>query len=164
MRAGWRAEAPSGAWRVRELRATGLLRVVNTSKGTVVGDRVRVAASPAARVRGLLGTGALEPGAGLVLVPCRWVHTFGMAFPIDLVYLERDGRVDLVRDAVPPGRLAPRVGRAACVLELPAGAAAAARVEAGDRLCWRSGEGPAGPAHAGRAPSLAEHEGQVGQG
>ena len=44
-----------------------------------------------ARRRGLLGRDALE--GALVLRPCRWVHTIGMHFPIDVAYLDADGTV-----------------------------------------------------------------------
>lgn len=68
--------------------------------------RCRVARKFLARLRGMLG---VCPGAwgceGLLLVPCGSIHTFGMAFPIDVAFLDRAG---VVRDAargVPPGRL-----------------------------------------------------------
>ena len=56
----------------------------------------------------LLGLAFLrEPPAGYaLLIPCcRSVHTFGMRFALDLAWLDRDGRVMRIVDAVPPGRL-----------------------------------------------------------
>ena len=50
-----------------------------------------LAESRADRRRGLLGRDDLE--GALVLRPCRWVHTLGMRFPIDVAYLDRDGVV-----------------------------------------------------------------------
>jgi uncharacterized membrane protein (UPF0127 family) len=44
-----------------------------------------------ARSRGLLGRDGLE--GALVLQPCKWVHTIGMRFPIDVAYLDGDGVV-----------------------------------------------------------------------
>ena len=58
----------------------------------------------------------LEPG--LLIPRCASVHTFGMRFPLDLVFLDRDGRPFSFRRAVPPRRLA-FDRRAAAVLELP---------------------------------------------
>jgi len=46
-----------------------------------------VADRPATRNKGLLGRNSLASGEGLWIVPCEAIHTFGMRFPIDLVYL-----------------------------------------------------------------------------
>ena len=76
----------------RDPSATDVVRSVNVTKGTVVAERV-VWATGAAKRRGLLGTTHLDAGAGMYLVPCQWVHTFGMRYPIDVAFLSRDGRV-----------------------------------------------------------------------
>ena len=57
--------------------------------------------------------------AGLLLPGCRSVHTFGMRFPLDLVFLDFELRELSLRRAVPPGRVAFE-WRAQAVLELPA--------------------------------------------
>lgn len=75
-----------------------------------------------ARRRGLRGR-ATASGA-LVLRRCRSVHTVGMRFPIDVVWLDRRGRVLRVRRVV-PGRVTRPVLRARVVVEGPAGSAAA---------------------------------------
>jgi uncharacterized membrane protein (UPF0127 family) len=110
------------------------VRIVNVSRGSVLGDRVRVADTWAGRLRGLLGRPALAPGEGLIIAPCRVVHTFGMRYPIDVVYVARDGQVVLVHDGMQPGRRGRWVRAAAWVLELPAGTARATGVAVGDRL------------------------------
>lgn len=84
---------------------------------------VLVAASTPARLRGLLARPRLAPGQALLLKPCNMVHTLGMRYPIDVVFLARDGRVLDVASAVAPWRM--RVHwRAHCVLELAGGEAA----------------------------------------
>ena len=45
------------------------------------------------------------PGHALLLPRCRSVHTFGMRFALDLIWLDRDGRVLRVDEAVPPWRV-----------------------------------------------------------
>jgi uncharacterized membrane protein (UPF0127 family) len=75
-----------------------------------------------ARLLGLAGLRAPPPGAGLLLPHTKAVHTFGMRFALDLVWLERGGRVVRVDAAVAPRRLA-ACRRAGAVLELPAGGA-----------------------------------------
>jgi uncharacterized membrane protein (UPF0127 family) len=81
---------------------------------------VHEAASLRARLLGLalLPRGAVPPGHALLIPDCRSVHTFGMRFPIDLVFLDERGRALRVERAVKPRRM--RVCRAAfAVLERP---------------------------------------------
>jgi uncharacterized membrane protein (UPF0127 family) len=61
-------------------------------------------------------------GWGLLFPRCRSVHTFGMRFPIDVVFLDRHGRPIDIRHAVRPGRLIAN-RHAAAVIEMRAGAA-----------------------------------------
>src|ERR1044072_4619446 len=89
------------------------------------GLRPRVAVGPRARLLGLAFLDAGEVGDGLVTPRCASVHTFGMRFPLDLVFLGRRGgeedrpTVVGVRSGVPPRRLVWCRG-AVAVLELPA--------------------------------------------
>ncbi len=89
---------------------------------TILGLVVPVATGPRARLLGLAHLNRNEVGTGL-LIP-RWssVHTFGMRFALDLVFLDGDGRPLAFRRAVPPRRLAGEP-RAAAVIELPTAAA-----------------------------------------
>jgi uncharacterized protein len=79
-----------------------------------------VARSAAARRRGLAGAQAPPPGVALQLVPCRSVHTAGMRFALDLVWLDRDGHVVRVDRAVSPWRMRTCL-RARSVVETRAG-------------------------------------------
>lgn len=109
------------------------LKVSNLTRQTVLADRVEVADHGAKRRKGLLGRTGLGPGEGLWIVPCESVHTFGMKFPIDLVYIDRKYRVRKVRSAVPPWRMSACLS-AHSILELAAGGAGAARTVKGDQL------------------------------
>jgi len=101
--------------------ALDIVRSVNVTRGTVIADRV-VWATGAAKRRGLLGRTHLDMHEGMYLVPCQWIHMFGMRFSIDAAFLARDGRVLAVHHALPPNRLSKLVLRAEGVLELAAGA------------------------------------------
>jgi uncharacterized membrane protein (UPF0127 family) len=81
----------------------------------------------------LLGRSGLAAGHGLWIVPCEAVHTFGMRFAIDLVYLDRKMRVKKVRSNVPPWRLSACLS-AHSVLELAPGTVVKTGVRAGDVL------------------------------
>jgi uncharacterized protein len=82
-----------------------------------------VALSRRARLLGLALLDRRAAGAGLLLPGCRSVHTFGMRFPLDVVFLDRSLRSVSVRRAVPSRRVAFELG-AQAVLELPAGESA----------------------------------------
>jgi uncharacterized membrane protein (UPF0127 family) len=85
--------------------------------------RVPIAATRASRLLGLAHLGRDAAGPGLLIPRCRCVHTFGMRFRLDLVFLDEAARPISVRRHVPPRRLAVE-RRARAVLELPAGEAA----------------------------------------
>ena|SRR5829696_8797227 len=78
------------------------------------------AATPLARLRGLAGLRAIDTRMGLELPRCRSVHTLGMRFPLDLIWLDGDGAVVRVDRAVRPGRLR-FCRKARSVIEVAAG-------------------------------------------
>ena len=117
---------------LHQLRDGARLRVVNATSGHVLAEAADVAASSWRRMRGLLGRPALSPGQGLLIRPCQGVHTLGMAYPIDVVHLDREVVVRKVLHGLKPWRIGPLVWRASLVLELPAGAAD--ETSEGDRL------------------------------
>jgi len=109
------------------------LRVLNLTRNTVLATRLEVADSAPKRSKGLLGRTGLDAGGGLWIVPCESVHTFGMQFPIDLVYLDRKLRIKKLRRAVGPWRISACL-TAHSILELPAGTIVATKTEKGDTL------------------------------
>jgi uncharacterized membrane protein (UPF0127 family) len=86
-----------------------------------------------ARLRGLLGR-TLQENGGLLLTPCSAIHTIGMRYAIDAVYLDRDGRVLRIEESLHPGRVLPHQQGARHVLELPDGCAKRRAITAGDIL------------------------------
>jgi hypothetical protein len=112
-------------------------RVVNETRGKVLGTRVGLADRFWTRLRGLLGKKALEPGEGLILVPCRGVHMYGMTYPIDVAFADRTGEiVALYRELAPGARTKVHSG-ARVAVELPPGTLAETGTRIGDRLAWR---------------------------
>ncbi|MFW7342790.1 DUF192 domain-containing protein [Pollutimonas sp. H1-120] len=83
-----------------------------------------VAATFRQRLLGLHAYPGLPWHAGLCIIPCNAVHTFGLRYAIDVVFLNRHGRVIQCMKDLPPWRAAICL-RAACVVELPAGYCAA---------------------------------------
>jgi len=109
------------------------LRVQNRSRGTMLADRAEIADTSKTRKTGLLKHDRLERGEGLWITPCEGVHTAGMKFPIDVLFLNKKRKVVKIRAAMPRWRLALCV-RAHSVLELPSGTAAATETARGDQL------------------------------
>lgn len=88
------------------------------------------------RLRGLLGLGHddFRNGSGLWIVPCHGVHTLGMGFPIDVLYLDRGLKVVGIQPDVRPWRFTRVLMQAASVLELPCGTAAETNTIVGDTI------------------------------
>ena len=113
-----------------------ILRARNLTRGTVIAERVEVAETSEARTRGLLGRDGLAAGTGLWIVPCEWVHMFGMKFAIDIVVIDKDDVVVGVQEGLKPGWIARPFWGAHSTLELPVGAVRASGTAKGDRIAW----------------------------
>jgi uncharacterized membrane protein (UPF0127 family) len=110
------------------------VRVVNATRGTVLGERVRVADTGLSRIVGLLGERELPQGDGLLIVPSQGVHTWGMLFPIDIVVLDRGWNVLALRRRMRAFRMTRLFWKAAAVLELPPGMLDSTATAIGDTL------------------------------
>jgi uncharacterized membrane protein (UPF0127 family) len=106
---------------------------LRTEEGRVVCERCELATTPVKRARGLLGRRDLPSGEGILLRPAGSIHTAFMQFPIDAVFLARDGRVLKLAPELRPWRMAAQHG-AHAVLELPAGEVARRGLRVGDTV------------------------------
>ena len=111
-----------------------IVRVYNTTRNSCLGEQVGMADSSLRRLVGLLGKRSLAPGRGLFIVPSQAIHTVGMAFPIDVVFVDKSYSVLGVREAVRPFRVTRVFWKALGVLELPVGTIRESRTEVGDQL------------------------------
>jgi uncharacterized membrane protein (UPF0127 family) len=109
---------------------------LTTADGRMLAE-VELAETARTRARGLLGRSSLPPGQALWLAPCRSIHTIGMRFPIDVVYLDRQWRVVAIRERVVPFRVTWGGWRSRGVLELAAGEVARLRITNGQQLVLR---------------------------
>jgi uncharacterized membrane protein (UPF0127 family) len=96
---------------------------------------VREADTAWTRMMGLLGRASLPEDEGLLLAPAWSIHTWGMRFPIDVVFIDREERVLRIVEVIRPWRLVSH-WRAHAVVELAAGRARALGLRAGRRLEW----------------------------
>ena len=105
----------------------------NARHQRVVAHRIESAFDRKTRNQGLLGRSSLSPDSALILAPCNSIHTFFMKFPIDVVFVDRDGTILRARSAVRPWRLQAAF-RAFAVVELAEGVLQRSDTRAGDQL------------------------------
>ena len=108
------------------------LRVTNQS-GRILADRADIADTSAKRRTGLLKHTGLAKGEGLWIVPTEGVHTFGMKFAIDVVFLNKAKKILKIRPNMVQRRMSISL-LAHSVLELPAGTLEATGTAKGDQL------------------------------
>jgi uncharacterized protein len=113
-----------------------LLYVYNKTRETFVATEATVADSYLRRLVGLLGKTRrwAQLGRGLWIVPSRGVHTIGMMFPIDLIFLSKEKEVVWVEEHVRPFRISAVSLKASSVLELPPHTIYRSGTKVGDRL------------------------------
>jgi uncharacterized membrane protein (UPF0127 family) len=108
--------------------------VYNQTRECFLGLRVSPADTIFARLKGLIGRVRLSFDEGLWVVPSRGVHTVGVLFPVDLIYLDGGHRVIHVVEHFPTFRIAPLKTQAASVLELPPHTIYSSQTQLGDQL------------------------------
>ena len=110
------------------------LCVFNTTRQSFLGLRVRRADTLFGRLGGLLGKMRLAYDEGMWIVPSQGVHTIGLMFPTDIVYLDADLTVIHMIEHVPPFRITPIKMKAQTVLELGIRSIHSSRTQIGDKL------------------------------
>jgi uncharacterized protein len=110
--------------------------IANETKGTTVARDAHKAANFLARGRGLMMAPPLPQGGGLVLDPCGSIHMFFMRYPLDILFLNREGVVVFMYKGIKPWRVGRIVRGAKMAVELPEGAIDASRTAVGDRISF----------------------------
>jgi len=108
------------------------MKAVLNNSGRVLVGNLTVADSIFSRMKGLLGKDKLSTGDGLWIKPCKGVHTFGMKFAIDVIFLNRNQRVIAIKNDLKPNRITAIYFGALTVLELPADTARELQLSIGD--------------------------------
>jgi uncharacterized membrane protein (UPF0127 family) len=112
------------------------LLLVNERTGHLVASAVEIASTRSARRKGLLGRDRIELAEALVLAPCCAVHTAFMRMPIDVAFVDREGRVVRLVREMRPWNAAMSL-RAHAAIEFAAGSLRSHDLKIGDRLCVR---------------------------
>lgn len=103
--------------------------------GQNTGIKVFVTETAHERMRGLLGRDHMPPDQALLLKRCRSIHTFGMGFAIDVLFLDRHARIAAIHHDVPKRRMLLNL-RAIQTLEMSSGAARLHGLSVGDSLAF----------------------------
>ena len=111
--------------------------LVNARTDRTLATTVEIAGTSRTRRRGLLGRDSLDPSTALVIAPCSSIHTFFMRFVIDVVFVDRDGRVLKIVHDLRPWRMAASL-RAYAVIEMAGGSLRRRDVTIGDPLRLRA--------------------------
>ncbi|MGI5879201.1 MAG: DUF192 domain-containing protein [Syntrophomonadaceae bacterium] len=88
------------------------------------------------RLKGLLGKKNMGNWGALILVPCDMVHTIGMRFNIDIIFIDRGGEVLKIIKNLKPNRIAPRVPAGWAVIEMTGGMADISGIKPYQVLKW----------------------------
>jgi uncharacterized membrane protein (UPF0127 family) len=110
------------------------LIVQNLTKNATLATNAVEAQNFNERRIGLLNTPELPAGGGMWINPCQSIHTHGMQYAIDVVFLDQLGQVTQVHPKVRPGHHGIRSFNAASVLELPVGTIGSTETAVGDQL------------------------------
>lgn len=117
------------------------MKAVNMTRLRLLGDGVETARTPLERTRGLLGTATLPRGGGIWIVPCRSIHSFGMRYEFDALFIDREGRVVGMHPRFRRNRISRIFWNARGVLELPAGTIDRTATRVGDEVVFQSAAG-----------------------
>lgn len=110
------------------------LCVYNQTRESFLSLSIKTADTHLARLRGLLGRMQLRSDEGIWIVPSQGVHTIGVLFPIDVIYLDKENRVIHLVESLGTFRISPLRREAASVLEMKARTIYSSHTQVGDRL------------------------------
>jgi uncharacterized protein len=108
--------------------------VYNATRECFLSLNVKAADTVWSRLRGFIGRFRLRSDEGIWVVPSRGVHTLGLFFPLDLIYLDENHRVIHLVEYFPSFRIGPLKTQAESVLELPTHTIYPSHTQVGDQL------------------------------
>jgi hypothetical protein len=110
--------------------------ITNETKTTTIATAAQKASNFLTRGRGLMMAPPLPEGGGLVLDPCGSIHMFFMRYPLDILFLNKEGTVLFLYKGIKPWRVGRIVRGSKMAIELPEGTIDATKTEIGDRIAF----------------------------
>lgn len=95
------------------------MKVINISRNSVLADNAQFADTFLKRLIGLLNRKALNKGEALILTPSNCIHSLFMRFTIDVIFLDKTGKVTALLPSFKPFRLSPIYFNSRSTIELP---------------------------------------------
>src|SRR5579863_4738225 len=114
--------------------------VFNRTRESFLSLNITLADTHASRLKGLVGKLRLKGDEGIWVVPSKGVHTIGVLFAIDLIYLDGQDRVIHLEESFGTFRIGPVRANCASVLELPTHTIYSSQTQVGDQLLISSPE------------------------
>src|SRR5712691_3486932 len=108
--------------------------VYNKTRESFLSMGVKVADTFLASLKGLLGKRKLKNDEGIWVIPSQGIHTIGVLFPIDVIYLDADRKVIHLVEHLSPFRIGPIKTSCESVLEMPTRTIYSSHTQMGDRL------------------------------
>jgi uncharacterized membrane protein (UPF0127 family) len=108
--------------------------VYNRTRQSFLSLGVGIADTHFKSLKGLLGRRELRQDDGLWVIPCQGIHTIGVLFPIDVIYLDADRKVIHLVEHLSPFRIGPIKVNCESVLEMPTRTIYASHTQIGDSL------------------------------
>lgn len=110
------------------------MKLENKTKNITLITEVIISNNFFTRLKGLLGKSKLPDGQGMIITPCKSIHTFFMKFPIDVVFIDKNYRVvEIIKDMA-PGHTSSYVKNAWAVIEMPVDKSNESKIGVGDQL------------------------------
>jgi uncharacterized membrane protein (UPF0127 family) len=110
------------------------MKFINKKNQKIIADNIKIADNFFTRTAGLLGKTGLQYGEGLWIKPCNSIHSIGMKFEFDAVFLDKNLKIVYLLENMKPYRLSSIIFKAFSVLELSAGKIKEINLEIGDEI------------------------------
>jgi len=98
-----------------------IIQVVNQRNGQFIVESGKLANTFKARLIGLTTYKELGHGQGMIIMPCSVIHTFGMQFPIDVIFVSNDDEIVYAIKGMKPNRISPHIKDSGYIIEVPIG-------------------------------------------
>lgn len=108
------------------------MKVINITKNATLADNAKLANTFLKRLVGLLNRKSLNKGEALILTPSNGIHSFFMRFTIDVIFLDKTGKVIKALASFKPFRFSPIYFNSHSVIELPENTLQLTRTQPGD--------------------------------
>lgn len=114
-----------------------ILKATNITRNQLLAEHIKLANTFVSRLQGLLLTASLPAGHGLLLVPCQSIHSLGMTYAIDAIFLNKQGIVVGLLNTFAPWRLSAIYREAHSCLELSPNTIIKSSTTIGDQLSFQ---------------------------